>query len=185
METRTHTSKHRRLIMVGLWLLFAVPVIAAWLIYYNYDKFHFGTTNYGTLIEPPVDLQTLVKQQSLSHKWHLLFSDNACCDATCQQHLEQFSQMRIALGKDRDRLDLHYVSANNSCKITQARDFHQLVLTETERAGLQQVLPSGAQTNQVYLVDPQGYLFMLYAQDTDPMNVLKDLKILLRASQIG
>ena len=39
--------------------------------------------------------------------------------------------------------------------------------------------------HKIYLVDPLGNLFMYYADTTDPMNVLKDLKRVLEVSQIG
>ena len=40
-------------------------------------------------------------------------------------------------------------------------------------------------SHKIYLIDPIGNLFMYYPDDTNPMNVLKDLKRVLEVSQIG
>jgi hypothetical protein len=37
----------------------------------------------------------------------------------------------------------------------------------------------------IYLVDPLGNAMMVYAPETDPRDILKDLKKLLRVSKVG
>jgi hypothetical protein len=43
----------------------------------------------------------------------------------------------------------------------------------------------GSPRDHVYLVDPLGNLMMRFPRDPDPLRVIKDLKLLLRASQFG
>ena len=139
-----------------LFLIFFLPMVLSWYLYHYHERFQFKTTNHGTLITPPIDAQFLVK--SGEKKWKIIYVEEGICDAQCHQSKNDMLQVQKALGKDRDRVSVLFIS----------RQSHEILLKNT-----------------IYLVDPIGNLFMSYPNAADPMNVLKDMKHLLEVSQIG
>jgi cytochrome oxidase Cu insertion factor (SCO1/SenC/PrrC family) len=98
-------------------------------------------------------------------------------------------QLRIALGKDRNRVNLALI-VDQQCQIKDIHDFSKYVLTEQQYTLLQSNLSQAGDKNfvandKIYLIDPLGNLFMYYTNTTNPMNILKDLKKVLEVSQIG
>jgi hypothetical protein len=90
-------------------------------------------------------------------------------------------QVRMALGKDADRVSLSLLT-EKECPSPSVHDFRRLVgNTGAIRAG---VLDHYVE-NKIYLADPQGNVFIYYAESSEPMRILKDLKRVLEVSQIG
>lgn len=71
----------------------------------------------------------------------------------------QLGQVKKALGKDQPRVDI-------------------LVVPYDVRMARQQ-------KQKIYVSDPIGNVFMFYPDNTNAMNVLKDVKKVLEVSQIG
>ncbi|HSQ04924.1 MAG TPA: cytochrome C oxidase subunit I, partial [Burkholderiales bacterium] len=97
-----------------LWLLIALcaaPVIASYVAYYWWQP--SGHVNYGELLQPrvlpdpPLLLAdgTAFKLSRLRGKWVLLMADGAGCDAYCLEKLTYLRQLRLAQGKDSERVE--------------------------------------------------------------------------------
>ena len=97
-----------------LWLILAVcaaPVIGSYIAYYLWQP--AGHVNYGELIEPrPVPDAALeladgrhFRLSDLKGEWLLLAADRAACDERCRLKLTYIRQVRLAAGKEKERID--------------------------------------------------------------------------------
>jgi cytochrome oxidase Cu insertion factor (SCO1/SenC/PrrC family) len=105
-------------------------------------------------------------------------------------------QVRIALGKDTDRVQRLFVMVNpeNTRSVRDLLDQHQGIVWATgnddQMQGLvgqikQATAGMPAVAEAIYLVDPLGNLMLRFPPDLDPRSMLKDLKRLLKVSRIG
>jgi len=98
--------------MILLLLACAAPVIASYLAYYVF-KPEGGKTNYGTLIQPPQAINPSWLDISFSGKWTLLVARPASeCrkgNDACVELLYLMRQVRLALGKEKNRVQLVWV----------------------------------------------------------------------------
>ena len=179
--------------------MFAAPLLAAWLLFFVYPEWQpQGRLNYGTLIIPVRPLPPLHLADSagapvtaLKGKWSLVYLASANCDDQCRQRLLLIRQVRLALNADRERVQRVYL-APDAAALASARasfgpDHPDLVfLSDLGESGARAVdffQPADAQA--VYLFDPLGNWLMVYTGDVQPKGLYKDLKKLLRYSQIG
>jgi hypothetical protein len=149
--------------------IFVIPIIISWILFHYHTYFHLKTLNHGTLISSPIDVKYLYSETESAQqkKWRIIFVANETCDNPCREIDHQLKQVQKALGKDSDRVNTLLLNNKNK----------QLTKLQTTL----HVDPN----NKIYLVDPLGNLFMYYASDENPMNILKDLKRVLEVSQIG
>jgi len=99
----------------------------------------------------------LVKTESDSrHRWQVVYVAEGTCDQQCLHEVHQLHQMVRLLGQEAGRVSVI------------RRDRFQNLTVE-----------------RIYLVDPQGNVFMYYPRTVDPMAIYKDLKRLLTVSQVG
>lgn len=177
------------------WLLIIsiLPLIASWFLYHNHRLFQLKTLNHGTLVSPPLTSQDLAMNQNSPKKWQIVYMPNHCCNADCEKKMFTLHQLRKALGKDRDRVNLT-LAVDQTCPLRDSHDFQELLLTSEQYQHWQKAfqqrdtkfrLQNDVVTNKIYLIDPIGNLFMYYSDITDPMNILKDLNKVLEVSQIG
>ena len=107
------------------------------------------------------------------------------CNQLCEDKLYQLRQIRLALGKDRDKVDRLLVSKNkqqwsqytnsfNGQKYIDptSRDYNRLIKKLNDYAGLD--------LKATYLIDPYGFLMMKYPQDDNPMGTIKDIERLIK-----
>lgn len=192
-------------ILLLLVLVFAGPLVAAWIVYANLDHWRPGTTNHGELIAPPRPLEgftlrrvdgTALDAAYLRGKWTLVYIGPADCAEECRRAIYYMRQVRLALGQDADRVQRLLVLADPA-QVAALRDFlgdypGMAVASGTE-AELREFLdrfaaaigPQRAAPGRVYVVDPLGNLMMTYPPDAAPRGMLKDLQRLLRVSQVG
>lgn len=209
MQQTTPNPKRNRLIFLALVLLFAVPYLAAMIVYQMRDEVPVGTqTNYGQLIQPARPLAGLGFQgldgealniDALSGKWLLIAVADSQCDQPCQARLYEMRQMRRALGEDRERVNrlLVLLDGNADANLDGLRqtlkDFEGTLVMTGPGDAVEQLTsqlntgqdPSGTVENRLFIVDPRGDLMMEYPADADPVGVLKDLQRLLKLSKIG
>lgn len=151
-------------------LIFILPMFAGWFLYFYHDHFHFKTLNHGTLVNPAIDAQYLDTEKE--KKWRMIYLFNTVCDEQCKKIDYQLHQIQKALGKNHHRVRVITMSGSS------------LQLQKLQTTFLEHQTGFIVQ-NKIYLVDPRGFLFMYYPSNTDPMNILKDLKKVLEISQIG
>ena len=182
-----------RLILLGVALVFIIPILVSWyLVFFSDFKKGDGGTQKGELISPVIPLgepevfnlksKTI---ESINGKWTLLFFVENECNQLCEDKLYQLRQIRLALGKDRDKVDRLLVSKNkqqwsqytnsfNGQKYIdpRSRDYNGLIKKFNDYAGLD--------LKATYLIDPYGFLMMKYPQDDNPMGTIKDIERLIK-----
>ncbi len=216
-----HGSKksiHPGIVFLILVLLFFIPLGAAWLLYS--DKLTLGEskTNRGKLITPPFSIALLKisneKGQPLINKrltkskikspnvkltngkWLMLFVYPGECNTQCQKGIYNMRQIRIATGKNQNRIGRALLSFRQdkkdpSLKRLLATKYRGTRHFYTKQANFQSVVHEKVKANYalkpgtLYLVDPFGNVMMSYAPGTSPTSVFKDIQRLLKVSQIG
>jgi len=196
--------RKKRLQLVGLILLFAGPLaVAAWLYYGDSGWRPGGSTSHGDLMRPAVPLPELELRTpdgavfdngALRGKWTLVYLGDGSCPEACRIALYNLRQIRLALGKDRGRVQRLCFYRGTCCDNEFFSTEHpDLLLATADGETRQRMLavfpefeglaPDAA--GRSYLVDPLGNLMMSYPANIDPKGTLKDLKRLLRLSHIG
>lgn len=178
------------LLLMGV---FAGPVVAAWLAYFGWRP--AGHTNYGDLLEvaplrqtvgtavdgSPFDLATL------RGKWLMVHLGPADCGPACAQQLYLMRQTRIAQGREQSRIErLWVLTDSGSVAPKLLREHPGLHVWRPSAAGFAEQFPgAAAAAGHIYLVDPLGNLMLRFPDPPDAKRMMKDLKLLLKASQIG
>lgn len=167
MTTMQHRKNYTP--FVFLILSFFIPIAASWFLYYNHEHFNLKTTNHGILLNPPLDVRNLWQDKN-AKKWQVVYVSKDTCDTDCENVIYTLNQIKKALSKNSERINIKHVMSHTSFSSEQIQRFSK------NDFSIQ---------NKVYLVDPAGNLFMYYADTSNPMNILKDLKHVLEVSQIG
>jgi cytochrome oxidase Cu insertion factor (SCO1/SenC/PrrC family) len=197
MTGNSKSSNRWQVLLIAL--VFVVPVVAAFLWKPT------GYVNYGDLVEPArlikdVTLETLdgtpFKFSHLHRKWTLIYVGGQLCNDVCKDNLYKIQQVRLAQSKNAHRVQSVYlVPADGGITGAQTliKEHPGMIGLAAERTELKQLAEqfkvdsqtplNGAQ--RIYVVDPLGNLMMSYPPDADPSNINKDLRRLLKVSQIG
>ena len=157
-----------------------------------------GTKNNGVLIKPPRAISELPLTLADGEKfefakqpkhWNLLIPVLAHCDNQCQQNLYLTRQIHIALGKDSDRVRRYLIATqwplDAEFETLLQQHPNVQILHVDERAFAAYFAQSNLQParDQKYLLlDPAGWLMMVYNPQHDGKAVIKDLKFLLSNS---
>ncbi len=186
-----------RVQLILVLVVFAAPIAGAFL--YKPKAF----SNYGDIYTPvrPVDNLLMkgkngqVELDSLRRQWILLVTANGGCDKACEDNILKIRQLRFMQNNNMVRirtLFLHNnlptaVSDDLAAKYSPIESYSALA-TDYERwtkVLLLENAPAEAQKNRVYIIDPAGNLMMSYPAAAEPKQIQKDLKRLLKTSQIG
>lgn len=84
---------------LALLAVFGLPVLAAKLALMNH-WYEGGATNYGTLLEPPLEAPWLAKPGM----WRLVYIKPDVCDERCKAALFQIKQIPQAVGPEQQRV---------------------------------------------------------------------------------
>lgn len=196
----TTSLRRQRLLLVLVISAFVVPLVVAWLLIDHWRP--GGSVQHGELMNPtrPVALQfTLLGQQGLAGseawrgRWVLVYVGSAAhCDARCRTSLYDMRQVRLALGRDLERVKTALLLDG-----TPGTELHQWLASEHPNTEIaiansanQNLLfmafpQAGKLGDWIYLLDPLGNLVIRYPVDIDPRGLLKDLQRLLKWSKIG
>lgn len=184
------TSRTKLLLLLGF---FAVPMVAAWIAYLGWHPARHK--NYGDLLPahplPPTSGKSLNGEPfnllQLKGKWVMVFVGPAACNAACARQLYYMRQTRTAQGKDQDRIERVWILTDSGAPDVTLLNSHPglIVWRVQDHAFLDQFPHSHEGAMPIYLVDPLGNLMMRFPEPTDPKGMMKDLNLLMRASQIG
>jgi hypothetical protein len=190
-----------RLQLILLALLFASPVIAAWVAWkFAVTEGVDGTTNAGQLIQPARPLQGApwldaegqpLPADLLSVRWSYVLLAGDGCDALCVERLYLTRQVRTSVNKDMSRVQRVLLLTRLPDDLAKLRAEHpDLVVAVLDASTWQTFVDQfavGADASEraLYLVDPLGNLMMRYVPEVPAKGVLKDLRKLLKASQVG
>ncbi len=185
---------------IGLILVFLVPLIIATLLYSYRDWLPLPEpkTN-GVLIHPARPISqfgarsTDGKALSLDHlrgKWTLVYFAGSRCDLYCEASLFKMRQARLALGENMSRVQrlLLFNSTAGLDDLATLLGEHPKLITASVSDNMRTaVLESFGERPEgnVYIVDPLGNVMMRYPPNATTEGLLKDLKHLLKVSQIG
>ncbi len=188
-------GKRRLAVPLVLFLLFLGPLVLASVLYFgSSDLRPRETANHGELIRPPIPLPALglPEETLLRDVWTLVYIGAAPCDDSCREALHETRQVRLALGRKRDRVRRLYLQAGASGIPPDLRARHpdlSIVPIDAEHSALLDAFPgadgAAIESHKIYVVDPLGNLMMYYPPGADPSGLLEDLERLLRLSHIG
>jgi cytochrome oxidase Cu insertion factor (SCO1/SenC/PrrC family) len=180
-------NRVKLLLLIGLFIL---PVAASYLAYYVWQP--TGRKNYGELIKQ-VEVQlggTALDGQawhtdSLKGKWVMAYVGSGACPKTCEDLLYFMRQTRTAQGKEMDRIERLWVLTDAIAPAATLQQAHA-GLRYLQATGAAGTPFPGSETGQhLYMIDPLGHLMMRWPPNPDPRRMIKDIKQLLKASQIG
>lgn len=180
-----------RVKLLLLFGLFALPVAASYLAYYVWQP--EGRKNYGELVKQVemringVDLSGLPKDiASLKGKWVMVYAGSGACNRQCEQLLYFMRQTRKVQGKEMDRIERLWVVTDAVTPSVALQQAHAgMHFLRTQDAGMSGQFKDVAEGAHLYMIDPLGHLMMRWPQAPDPKLINKDIKQLLKASQIG
>ena len=123
----------------------------------------------------------------LRGKWLIITVDSANCDGQCDKKLYLMRQVRISLSSEMNRVErVLLVRGPGNVSAALLKKYPGMHMLTGADANLLGRFPAITDpTDHVYLVDPLGNLMMRFPENADPKRVIKDMKLLLKASQIG
>jgi cytochrome oxidase Cu insertion factor (SCO1/SenC/PrrC family) len=181
---RTRRGRRQMLLILAIC---AAPVVLGTLAFYLWEG--AGRTNYGELLAPrAVDLAGRDDQgrerklSDLRGSWALVVIDSGACDENCRRKLLYTRQVRLAQGREQDRMERVWLIDDGIAPAREQEGLHAgaHVLRVESSAAAAAFAPSGESRTFIYLVDPQGFLMMRYPSDPDPKKMIKDLQRLLK-----
>lgn len=193
-------NKNQRTIII-LALMTIIPFSVAWYLTKD-SSFRPEATNYGQLIIPVItterselegidDFSQKNKQELQGHWVILNIIPSQACNQQCADAIFATKQLRLMLNKDltRTRRAVIVMQGEQDPAYQPWWDEDDRLLKLRPSAILaekiRQLLGTEILDGQLLLMDPLGNLMMLYPSGFDPYAVKRDLKKLLRISQIG
>lgn len=190
-ETLTNNAKARG----GRTQLIIMLVVASISLFGSYFLFlalrdggQWGTSNHGDFVQPHLTSAALDIAPAgeplldWSEHWWLLTVSADDCGARCRDTVHLLRQMQILLNKDSDRVRRALLTTATAPTGLQA-EYPELAMARLRSltiAGRDAALAVG-----IYIIDPQGNFVFHYPLDVEGSAMLKDLKKLLKLSQIG
>ena len=183
-----HNKGRRQLLLLAL--VFFGPLLLAIVMYYtgnvNSDT---QTINNGEFIKPPLTLDDKLHFDTGTRgRWTLVYKTAGGCDDTCEKALIDIRQIRLATGREIDRIQRLLIIDAEPSNLTALREQHPGLKFSTdfgEAEATFNTAVSALANNKLYIMDPLGNIILRYAPAPDRKAFLADLKKLLKASRIG
>ena len=182
-----------RLKLIGIGVLSALPVIASYLFYWFWTPQQH--TNYGTLVDPPqllpeVELRMpngeALVSSGLRGRWILVAIDSGRCGPRCQEKLWQMRQVRLAQGKEMNRIErVWLIDDDQPADEKTVQTYAGLWLGRSTRAIVAALPVDTSLRDHVYLVDPLGNVMLRFPRDAEPKRMINDITRLLKYSGTG
>lgn len=179
--------------MLAIAALCLAPFVAALFAYFYLPP--QASMNYGDLIparpliDPPLRHldQRVVRLSSLKGKWILLQLDDAQCAAACRTKLYNMRQVRLAQGRERERVERVWLILDDAPLATQLmREYDGTRMLRAAGSPLLAEFPATDNVrDHVYLIDPLGNLMLRFPKDAQPARMNQDLVRLLKISRVG
>ena len=182
-----------RLSLIGIALMFFVPIFLSWyLVFFSDYKEGIKTVNNGELISPIINLSNLDmkafsddKVHSHDRTWILAFLIQDECNELCQEKLYQIRQIRLAIGKDKDKLERLVIANANLDWGTYKKEYPGQKYIDASMINFDSIVSAfkinpELKADSIYLIDPYGNLMMQYKNGTEPTGIIKDIERLIR-----
>ena len=177
--------------------VFVAPIAGA----FFYKPVSFN--NYGDLYSPVRQVSNLqmagakglVELDSFRRTWIFLVTASTKCSAACEDNILKMRQLRFMQNNNMTRIRtvflqtglLPEIAADLAAKYSPI-EVYSVPFDDYNRWTEILTLPDAppeAQQDRLYLIDPAGNLMMSYPATADPNIIKKDIKRLLKTSQIG
>ncbi|HMV40335.1 MAG TPA: cytochrome oxidase assembly protein [Plasticicumulans sp.] len=200
LQLRPASVRRARLQLLLIIALFALPLAVAIGLFGQWRP--AGSAEHGELLNPVRALSPLsalatddtpLAPDFLHGRWTLVYvASGSDCPALCRDALWRLRQVRLAIGRDIDRVQRLVLFASmpdDASRQWLAREHPGLAAgaatTEARTEFTGGWRTDGRPGGWIYLVDPHGNLVLRYAADGEAGGMLKDLTRLLKLSQIG
>ena len=177
--------------------VFVVPLLIAIAMYSLRDHLpSMSSVSHGDLIHPaePIQVLEILTQQNkaisleeIKGKWtYLVYAPNGC-DLTCEASLFKLRQTKVATGRETNRIQsvllLQDTVLSSAIALRNPKtSVGRLEKLEVEaQPGMNKELTPGT----IYLLDPHANMMMKYDSHATSKGMLKDIKKLLKISNIG
>ncbi len=198
MTNQHQKNKRAILIIFGLSI---IPFCFAWYLSNNPELVAKGTSN-GELVIPIITTErsemtgfdefSSKNIKELMGRWLLVnVIPNQDCNVLCVDAIHKTKQLRLMLNKDLTRVRRIVLLFKDSdpelAKRWWQEDTRLLHLKPTQSLikKLETIRKGRVAEGMLFLIDPLGNIMMQYEPEFDPYKVKRDLKKLLRISQIG
>ncbi len=174
--------------------LFFGPLAVAILIYATGGWRPDGSTENGEFLWPPATIPDITLQEAtdrdprkhLRSIWSVLYAGPGECAELCKSRLIDARQMRLSFGKDASRIQVVFLVDSGFVDKSYITVEHpRLQVVAAGDATEQLAVLENYQPGEMYIVDPQGNVILKYSPDISVADMKKDLKKLLKLSQIG
>jgi len=189
-EITPRTRKRKLLLLMALMI---APIALSYLLFFWGAP--SGRVNYGELIEVKVLPDIALRKtdgvtfniSQLRGKWIMLVVDSGMCDESCRKKLYFMRQVRLMQKTKMGRIERVWLIDDDKIpKSGILKDFKGTVLINAKGSEMLKAIPANiSQHDHIYMIDPLGNLMMRFPKDVDPSRMAKDLKRLLKISQIG
>lgn len=188
-----------RALIIVIALTAVVPFTLAW-YYARHPELIEKTSNYGQLIQPvrQLDVSALLSKpvsavdelSQIRGRWVLLQVAAGPCGPECADTLHKTHQGWLMLNKEMPRVKRLLLVEPSSAAAESAavKGDDALLIAGSNPAVIRELaaaLGKPLADGMVVLLDPLGNLVLWYDGGFDPYKMVKDLKHLLKASQIG
>ena len=180
--------------LLGLFALFFLPLILVMLMRSSFwDYRPAGMKNLGQLVQPPLALPIA---EDLLGEWLLMYVAPDSCGDTCLNDITALRQIYKAAGREQEHLTvvvLNEAGNNPQLESKVAAIYAGIVFVPAAtRSTLDELdrLSSKLQTEtgnpavtQTYILDPMQNVILAYTAGSNPSDINKDLKHLLKWSK--
>ncbi len=192
--------KKSRFVLLTMLVLFSAPYVASFVLYNFGDNFSIGTTNYGELLSPRVQLESIkfqtldnkdVEAKNYEGKWLLLAIGSSDCGEPCKASLYKMRQIRKLMAVERAWVRRAY-AITDQADLAGLKDFMQdyegtdlFTISEETLNNIEHHLniEKGTVGNRMLLVDPAGDIILTYPQEPDPKGVHGDIEKLFKVTK--
>lgn len=186
-----------RVQLILILVVFIAPIAGAFL--YKPKAFN----NYGDIYSPVRPVENLIMQgaegavelDSFRRQWVFLVIADTACNDDCEANILKTRQLRFMQNNNMMRIRTVFLhtrlpearhldlaakySPIESYEVSKEQFDSWTKILKLENA------PIEAEKDRFYIIDPAGNLMMSYPPSADPNLIKKDIKRLLKASQIG
>ncbi|SEP34579.1 Cytochrome oxidase Cu insertion factor, SCO1/SenC/PrrC family [Nitrosovibrio sp. Nv6] len=191
MSNKSVPNKSRRTLIL-MFVLLCAPIIASYALFFG--NVRPGTDNYGDLLEVKTLTgtglnytdQTIFRVRDLRGKWALVSVDSGKCDEQCRQKLYYMRQVRLIQNAERERIERVWLIDDGELPSPElVKEFEGTWFINAKDSDLLKSIPGKtSQRDHIYVIDPIGNLMMRFPKDPDPKKMSKDIKRLLKVSQL-
>lgn len=185
----------QRVTLLGIFALFLGPLILVILMRSSWWQYQPASLkNHGQLIQPPVQLP-LQRTAAIEGKWLILHVLDQPCAQTCIEHVTALRQIHRAMGRHSERLAIGLLG--RSLAEDELRNRLELIYPEFELLANSSatvvntltsinvdIIGNDGDTNPIrtYVLDPMLNVILAYRVNSNPNDIHKDLRRLLKWS---